>query len=62
MKLIELLTRIDGDETVRVCTEEETIWIGKVRNMHDMDERVLSNATVSYICTSFSGLYIEVLI
>lgn len=62
MKLLELLCRIDGDEIVHICMGDESVWIGAVRNMYDMDERVLSNATVIYISSGFGGMRIEVII
>lgn len=61
MKLIDLMSVVDGDEVVHITDEvkEKTVFYGKMRTAYyELDETVIKTRKVMRVYNGFGGLCI----
>ena len=59
MKLSDLISVLNADNTIHVVSQDNSLYFGAVRGAYMLSDN-LQAARVSYISTAFCGLLIEV--
>ena len=59
MKLNDLISVLNADDTIHVVTQDNSLYFGTARNAFMLSDN-LQNARVSYVSTAFGGLLIEI--
>lgn len=59
MKLKDLISVLNADDTIHITTQDKSLWFGSVRNAFSLSDNML-NYRVVYVSTAFGGLLVEV--
>ena len=59
MKVSDLISVLNADDTIHIVSQDNSLYFGTVRNACMLSDN-LQNACVSYVSTAFCGLLIEI--